>query len=151
MPLTTGEREDLGNPWYLCVHCASWWCRWSWHFCSKTPVVLGNSLQQWRARRNRCFRRLLWYMYLLLANLLLTYWDRLFFHRWNVHVFWLSVWLIVSFDSSFLSKNIIFYNYSIINIRMISWFWFYFKAYQSVKCDKLRTLSNNPLYKYTRC
>ena len=25
------------------------------------------------------------------------------------------------------------------NIRMISWFWFYFKAYLSVKCERFQT------------
>ena len=84
--------------------------------------------------------------YLLLANLLLTYWDRLFFHRWNVPMINCFVLFFILFKNHHLLQLLVSW--------ILAWNFLIFlllPSYQSVKCDKLRTHSNNPLYKYTRC
>jgi len=106
-------RESRVDVHSLGLDYSRWYCRW--HFYSKTPAIPVSRL----------------------PFVDIPYWDRLFFHRWNL---WFCF---ISFEQSHRELSWVFVRFP------GSYFTAGYHPWYAIKYQ-MRTLSNEPLYEYTR-
>ena len=79
----------IWNPWLPDLLCKHWFVSSAWNFCHwVADVPLHETSQRWRARRNRCFRRLKLIVWLTTTTTISLMKNTPLWWLWNFKILW---------------------------------------------------------------